>query len=216
VSAAIGIIGGTGREGRGLALRWARAGRRVIVGSRDPERARQTADELSQLAGATIEGAVNGEVAASAEVVVLATPFDGLLDALGPMATALAGKLVVSAVVPMRFVDGRPAIDEIAEGSAAEAVAAALPDSRVGAALHTVSARSLSRLDHDLDEDVAVVADDDADREAILQLCSEIGARGVAAGPLSLAHYVECQTAVLASLNKLNRSQAGLRFTGLP
>ncbi len=216
MSSAIAILGGTGKEGRGLAARLARAGHRVLVGSRDPDRARQAAAELTQLAGTGVEGDGNADVAAAAEIVVLATPFEGLLDLVGGIEDRLAGKLVVSAVVPMRFVDGRPVIDELPEGSAAEAVATRLTRSRVGAAFHTVSARSLSDLDHRLDEDVAVVADDEADREVILGLCADIGVRGVAAGPLSLSHYVECQTAVLASLNKLNRTQAGLRFTGLP
>jgi hypothetical protein len=205
VSASIAIIGGTGKEGRGLAARWARAGHRVLVGSRDPDRARQAAADLAELVGAGVEGGGNADVAAGAEIVVLATPFEGVLDTVGGFEGALAGKLVVSAVVPMRFVDGRPLIDEVPEGSAAQAVAARLPRSRVAAAFHTVSAKSL------LD-----IADDQADREVVLGLCADIGARGVVAGPLSLAHYVECQTAVLASLNKLNRTQSGLRFTGLP
>ncbi|HEV3234211.1 MAG TPA: NADPH-dependent F420 reductase [Candidatus Dormibacteraeota bacterium] len=216
MSASIAIIGGTGKEGRGLAARWARAGHRVLVGSRDPDRARQAAADLAELVGAGVEGGGNADVAAGAEIVVLATPFEGVLDTVGGFEGALAGKLVVSAVVPMRFVDGRPLIDEVPEGSAAQAVAARLPRSRVAAAFHTVSAKSLLDIDHALDEDVAIVADDQADREVVLGLCADIGARGVVAGPLSLAHYVECQTAVLASLNKLNRTQSGLRFTGLP
>jgi NADPH-dependent F420 reductase len=216
LSASIAIIGGTGKEGRGLAARWARAGHRVLVGSRDPDRARQAAAELTMLAGTDVEGDGNADVAAAADIVLLATPFEGVVETLAAFEGALAGKLVVSAVVPMRFVDGRPLVDEVPEGSAAQAVAARLPQSRVAAAFHTVSAKSLLDLEHELDEDVAIVADDEADREVVQGLCADIGVRGVFAGGLSLAHYVECQTAVLASLNKLNRTQSGLRFTGLP
>jgi NADPH-dependent F420 reductase len=209
VSAVIAIIGGTGKEGRGLGARWARAGHRLLLGSRDPNRAQQAAAELSEQSGVEVSGGANKDVAAAAEIVVLATPFDGLAQTLESMRDELAGKLVISAVVPMR-------VEEVPQGSAAQAVGSLLPGSRVGAAFHTVSAKSLRDLDHALDEDVPVVADDEADRETILGLCADIGARGVAVGPLNLAHYVESQSAVLASVNKLNRTQAGLRFTGLP
>ncbi|MDP9325220.1 MAG: NADPH-dependent F420 reductase, partial [Candidatus Dormibacteraeota bacterium] len=170
----------------------------------------------TELVRTEVEGGANAVVASAAEIVVLATPFEGVVETVGAFEGAVVGKLVVSAVVPMRFVEGRPLIDEVPEGSAAQAVAARLPQSRVAAAFHTVSANSLLDLDHAVDEDVAIVADDEADREVVLGLCADIGVRGVVAGGLSLAHYVECQTAVLASLNKLNRTQSGLRFTGLP
>ena len=216
MSAVIAIIGGTGKEGRGLGARWARAGHRLLLGSRDPNRAQQAAAELSEQSGVEVSGGANKDVAAAAEIVVLAAPFDGLAQTLEGMRDELAGKLVISAVVPMRVEEGRFSIEEVPQGSAAQAVGSLLPGSRVGAAFHTVSAKSLRDLDHALDEDVPVVADDEADRQTILGLCADIGARGVAVGPLNLAHYVESQSAVLASVNKLNRTQAGLRFTGLP
>jgi NADPH-dependent F420 reductase len=216
VSAAIAILGGTGKEGRGLAARWTRAGHSVTIGSRDAGRAAGVAVELTKLAGARVEGATNVDAAANAQIAVVTTPFEGAADTAEAAAAQLAGKLVVSAVVPMRIIDGRFAIEEVPEGSAAQQLAGRLPESRVGAAFHTVSAKLLLDLGHDLDEDVPVAADDDADSETILGLCADLGAHGVVVGPLSLAHYIESQTAVLASVNKLHRSQAGIRFTGLP
>ena len=216
MSESVAILGGTGREGRGLAARWARAGRRVVIGSRDPGRAAAAAAELAALAGGEVLGRRNAEAATEGEIVVLATPYEGLAETVAPLASALAGKLVISAVIPLRVVDGAFSVVDVPEGSAAALVAARLGDSRVGAAFHNVSARMLIDLDHPLDEDLPVVADTDEDRATIIGLCRDLGARGVAVGPLSLARYLEGFTAVLLSVNKLHRSQAGLRFTGLP
>lgn len=215
MTASIAIVGGTGKEGRGLGARWARAHRDVVLGSRDPDRALAAAAELTELSGTPVAGATNAEAVSRADIAVLATPFDGLAATLGPLADALRGKLVVSAVIPLEVVDGVFRVRDVAEGSAAELVAATLPGSRVGAAFHNISYRRLLDLDHQMDEDVPVAADDDGDRETILELCTDLGARGVAVGPLGLSRYLEGFTAVLLSVNKLHRTQSGIRFTGL-
>lgn len=212
----VAILGGTGKEGRGLAARWSKAGRTVTIGSRDAGRARAAADEVAALSGGDVRGADNGEACRAADVVVLATPFDGLEGTVMANADALKGKLVVSAVNPLRVTDGRISVREVAEGSAAELVAARLPQSRVATAFHNVSAVLLAKLDQDPDEDIPVAADAEADREVVVQLCRDLGARGVGVGPLSLARYLEGFTAVLLTINKLYRTQAGIRFTGLP
>lgn len=211
----VAILGGTGKEGRGLAARWSRAGRRVVIGSRDPERAVAAAAEVAALSGGEVAGLDNAEACAAAEIVVLATPFDGLDATVTVHAGALGGKLVVSAVIPLQVVDGNFGTLPVPEGSAAELVAARLPHSRVATAFHNISYKLLMDLDHSLDEDIPVAADAEADRELVLGLCRDMGARGVAVGPLSLARYLEGYTAVLLTINKLHRTQAGIRFTGL-
>jgi NADPH-dependent F420 reductase len=213
---AVAILGGTGKEGNGLAVRWARAGRHVIIGSRDPERARAAAEEVAKVSGGQVFGAGNFEAGAAAEVVVLATPYAALDDTVRANAPALTGKLVVSAVIPLRVSDGEISVLDVAEGSAAQLVATRLPQSRVAAAFHNVSAVHLRNLEHRLEEDIPVAADSEADRGIVVELCADLGARGVGVGPLRLARYLEGFTAVLLTLNKLNRTQTGIRFTGLP
>jgi 8-hydroxy-5-deazaflavin:NADPH oxidoreductase len=212
----VAILGGTGNEGRGLAARWSRAGRKVIIGSRDPERAGAAASEVAARSGGIVDGTDNNQASRSANVVVLATPFEGLEATVMANADALADKLVVSAVNPLRFAEGRISMREIAEGSAAELVAARLPQSRVATAFHNLSAVLLGKLDREPDQDIPVAADAEADRELVVELCKDLGARGVGVGPLSLARYLEGYTAVLLTVNKLHRTQAGIRLTGLP
>jgi 8-hydroxy-5-deazaflavin:NADPH oxidoreductase len=216
VADAVAILGGTGKEGRGLAARWARAGRHVTLGSRDPERARSTAAEVAKISGGQVSGASNLDACAAAGVVVLATPFAALDATVTANAPALAGKLVISAVIPLRVAEGEISVIDVAEGSAAQLVAARLPQSRVAAAFHNVSAVHLNNLERQLDEDIPVAADSEADRGVVIDLCADLGARGVGIGPLRLARYLEGFTAVLLTLNKLNRTQTGIRFTGLP
>jgi NADPH-dependent F420 reductase len=188
----------------------------VTIGSRDVERARAAAAEVARVSGGQVTGATNLEACAAAEVVVVATPFAGLDETVRANAPALAGKLVVSAVIPLRVADGEISVLDVAEGSAAQLVATRLPQSRVAAAFHNVSAVHLRDLERQLDEDIPVAADSEADRGIVVGLCADLGARGVGVGPLRLARYLEGFTAVLLTLNKLNRTQTGIRFTGLP
>jgi NADPH-dependent F420 reductase len=208
----VAIVGGTGREGRGLAARLGRAGRDVVIGSRDAARARATAEALVAASGG---GMANADAANAAGIVVLATPFDGLDEVLLACGPALDGKLVVSAVIPLQVDDGRFGVRAVSEGSAAQLVAARAPRARVAAALHNVSARILADLDQDIEEDVPFACAD-ADREAVRGLCADLGARGVFVGGLHLAPYLEGYTAVLLTVNRLYRVQAGIRITGLP
>lgn len=210
--ASVAVLGGTGKEGRGLALRWARAGIEVFLGSRDPARAAATAEEVAHATGGRVHGLANSDAAASAEVAVATTPYEGMAATLESCREALSGKLLVSAVVPMQVVEGRFSNRVLEKGSAAEEAASILTGSRVAAAFHSVSASTLARLDHDLDEDVPVAADEPADRETVAALCAAIGMRAVAAGPLSLARYIEGLTPLIVSINRLNKVNAGIRF----
>ena len=212
--ASVAILGGTGKEGRGLALRWAGAGRRVILGSRDPERAASAAAEVAAAVNGDVRGLGNADACAAADVVVIATTFDGLAGTIEACATQLAGKLVVSAVIPLQVAEGRFSVQAVAEGSAAQRAAALAPRARVAAAFHNVSHKLLADLEHAIEEDIPFAAPDE-DAATIDALCADLGARGVHVGGLHLAPYLEGYTAVLLSVNRRYKAQAGIRFTGL-
>lgn len=217
----IGIIGGTGPLGRGLAGRLAAAGCTVRLGSRDAARGRSVAAEVAADLDAT--GRPAGEVvgtdnlgAAEAPVVVVAVPFDGLDEALTPLRDRLGGRVVVSAVNPLAFDEQGPWSEPVAEGSAAAAVAARLPDARMTAAFHTLSGVRLRRLAEPMDDDVPVFGDDQDAVATVVALADRLeGCRGVAAGPLRLVRALEELTPVLVEVNRRNRSHVGIRFTRL-
>jgi 8-hydroxy-5-deazaflavin:NADPH oxidoreductase len=214
----VAIVGGTGPLGRGVAARLARTGVEVRLGSRDPDRARAAAEQVTGwLAGAADIGAGgNDEVVAGADVVLLAVPYEGLAATVEQLAGALDGKLVVSAVNPLTFDDRGPVPLAVAEGSAAELVAARVPGARVVAALHSVSSRELKRVDEPLDDDVPVLGDDEDAVAAVVALLERIdGCRPVAAGPLRLARVAEDLTCLLLSVNRRHRAHVGVRFTRL-
>src|SRR5438874_1667763 len=167
----IAILGGTGAEGRGLAKRFADAGRTVIVGSRQAERAESAATELNQeLGSALVSGAENRAAALSADLVVLTIPYDGLAEAVKPLAGALAGKTVISTIVPLEFARGTAKLIQVAAGSAAQELQALLPDARVIAAFHHLSAPTLANLSERVDADVLVCGDDAAAKQDAIEL----------------------------------------------
>jgi hypothetical protein len=209
----IGILGGTGDQGRGLARRFALAGHQVIIGSRSPERAAAAAQGI----GHGVEGLANAGAARGASVVIAAVPWEGHGDLLTGLAAELAGKIVVDCVNPLGF-DQRGAYPlPVAEGSAAEQAAALLPRSTVVAAFHHISAVLL--LDPDLtsiDCDVLVLGDDRAATDLVQALAARIpGARGVYAGRLRNCHQVEALTANLVSVNRRYKAHAGIRITDI-
>jgi 8-hydroxy-5-deazaflavin:NADPH oxidoreductase len=213
----IGILGGTGDQGQGLAYRFALAGLRVIVGSRSAERARAAADVLTALSGQPVEGMTNAEMSREAELVIAAIPYEGHADLLSGLADELAGKIVVDCVNPLGF-DSRGAYPlPVPEGSAAQQAAALLPDSRVVAAFHHVSAKLL--LDPEVqtvDLDVLVLGDDREATGAVQELAGRIaGVRGVYAGRLRNAGQVEALTANLVSINRRYKAHAGIRVTDI-
>lgn len=216
----VAVLGGTGKLGGGLARRWAAAGVAVTVGSRDADRARARATEIgSDLPrdAAAVTGATNPDAIAGADLVVLAVPFDGAAALVADLADALAGALVVSAVNPLGFDRLGPYPGEVdGAGSAAELLAAAAPDARWTAALHSVSSVTLSDLDAPLEDDVLVVGDDDGDVDRAVAAIAALGVRALPAGPLRLAGTLEAFTAVLISVNKRHRAHAGVRLSGLP
>ncbi len=214
----IAVISGTGKQGGGLALRWARAGYRVIVGSRDRARAEQAAGSLSAAAdGAAIEGMDNGSAAASCDIAVLAVPHASQLAMLAPLGDALAGKILIDVTVPL--VPPRVAKVQLPEGGSAVVLAQALLGDgvRVVSAFQNIAAQHLADPDHDIDCDVLVCGDDKDARDAAIALTEAAGMRGWHAGPLANSAAAEALTSVLVSINRTYRiAGAGIRITGEP
>jgi NADPH-dependent F420 reductase len=213
----VGVLGGTGDQGRGLARRLAHAGVPVMIGSRDAGRAAKAAAEVAETIhdGARISGAANEVVAATADLVIVAVPWEGHRDLLVSLAGSLAGKVVIDCVNPMGF-DNRGAYPlPVPEGSAAQQAAEVLPDSTVVGAFHHVSAVVL--LDPEvaeLNQDVLVLGDDRAATDRVQALASLLpGVRGIYAGRLRNCGQVEALTANLVSVNRRYKGHAGLRIT---
>jgi hypothetical protein len=214
----IGIVGGTGREGKGLALRWAEKGHEIIIGSRDAEKAAAKARELGAAAPggqARITGGSNEEAAAAGEVVVLTVPYAAHADTLRAVRAQLAGRILVDITVPLQ----PPKVTQVhlPPGTAAALEAQALldPSTRVVAALHHVSSAHLGEPGHAIDCDVLVCSDDEAARAAVIGLVVDLGLRGLDAGVLRNAVALESLTPVLLHLNRKYKTNAGIRITGL-
>ncbi len=214
---AVAILGGTGPQGRGLALRLARAGVHVTIGSRDATRARETAEALAAGTDLPVDGAPNAEAATRADVVLVAVPWDAHEPTLRSLAGELAGRVVIDIVNPLTFDKFGPVAVPVPEGSAAEQARALLPRSTVVAGFHHVSAKVLLDGDEEaIDTDILVCGDDqDAKRRALALADRVPGARGVDAGPLRLARYLEDMTVVMLSVNRRYRTNTGLRLTNL-
>lgn len=207
----VAILGGTGDQGQGLALRFAVSGLPVVIGSRDPMRA---ADVAAQL-GHGIRGVGNDQAAESADIVVVAVPWSAHADTLATLRGQLAGKVVVDCVNPLGFDAQGPHALPVPEGSACEQAAALLPDSRVVGAFHHVSAVLLKDLTTaSVDIDVLVVGDDRDATDQVIALAGRVpGARGVYAGRLRNAGQVEALTANLIAVNRRYKGHAGIRVT---
>jgi 8-hydroxy-5-deazaflavin:NADPH oxidoreductase len=214
----IGVLGGTGDQGRGLARRLAIAGHRVVIGSRDAGRAAAAAAALAAdeaIQAGLLSGGLNADAARQADVVIAAIPWDGHGELLAGLADQLAGKVLVDCVNPLGF-DGKGAYAlPVAEGSAAQQAASVLPDTTVVGAFHHVSAELL--LDPDVDRlelDVLVLGDDRQATDLVAALASQIpGVRGIYGGRLRNCGQVEALTANLVSINRRYKAHAGLRIT---
>lgn len=207
----VGVLGGTGEQGRGLARRLAMAGHRVVIGSRDASRAATAAAELGH--GAT--GLSNEDCARSTDIVIVAVPWEGHASLLQTLRGALAGKVVVDCVNPMGF-DKQGAFSlRVEEGSAAEQAAGILDDSRVVAAFHHISAvLLLDETVDSIDTDVLVLGDDREATDMVQALANRIaGIRGLFGGRLRNAGQVEAMTANLISINRRYKVHAGIRIT---
>ena len=214
----IAVLGGTGKEGSGLVLRWAHSGYRVLIGSRDARRAAVKAEELNAVLGASlIRGLSNVEAAAQADLVVVSVPYSAHPAMLEAIKDHVQGKIVVDVTVPLK----PPAVRTVhlPDGFAAslEAQNVLGPDVRVVAAFQNVGAAHLNSLDEPVECDVLMCGDDAEAKENVARLVEAIpGMRAIDAGPLANAVAVESLTPVLLYINKRYRvSGAGIRITGL-
>jgi NADPH-dependent F420 reductase len=215
------IIGCTGALGFGLALRLGREGVPILVGSRDPGRAREAAaNAAEQVPDGSFTGLQNEEAAPRAEIVVLSVPFRSQSETLTHLKGVLKpGQLLVDATVPLAAAVSGKATRTLGvwQGSAAQASQEMVPEGvRVVAAFHTVSAALLGDLDHELDEDVLICGDRREDKDRVAELVDLIpGLRPVDCGPLEMARIVESLTPLIISINVRNRARAGIKITGL-
>ncbi len=220
---AISILGGTGDQGLGLALRFAKAGRPVVIGSRKADRAEQAAKEvLEKVPGADVTGFENAEATKRAPVVILSVPFEHTASTVKGLKDVLeAGQIVVSMAVPLATAvgDGPMRMVGVWQGSAAEMVEGLVPAGvGVVSAFQNVPAHRLMELDEEVDCDV-VVSGKPKDREPVIALCELIpGIRALNGGPLGNARIVEAMTALMIGLNVRYKvpEGCGVRFTGLP
>jgi NADPH-dependent F420 reductase len=214
----IGVLGGTGPQGRGIAARLAMNGHTVTIGSRDAARAQGVVDELRAKWGERVAGlkAADNDAASEADVVLVATVWDAAVPTARDHAAQLEGKTVV-VIANGLTKDGRafrPVMPE--EGSIAEAVQAVVPGARVTAAFHLIPAKSLGDLDHQLDADIPVAGDDDDARTQVLDLVDTIpGLKGLDAGPLWNARGLEAFTATVLTINLRHKGEGSLHLSGI-
>ena len=213
------IVGGTGPAGSGLALRWARAGEHVVIGSRDPKRAQEVATQIAAKTGGKVEGAENAAAVAQGDVVVLAVPFPGHAELLNQLRPAFRpDAILIDVTVPLASDVGGHSTRTIGvwQGSAAQQAAEMLPGIAVAAAFQNVAAGVLAG-DAPVECDVIVCTDDPRAREVTADLATKIpGVHAVDGGRLENARIVEQLTALLITINKRHKSHtAGIRITGL-
>ena len=213
----LAVLGGTGKEGSGLAARWAAAGYDVVIGGRDAAKAEAAAAELAaEIPGAKVRGMDNAAAAAAGEIIVLTVPYAAQQATALGVADALQGKILVDVTVPLV----PPKVNRVQlpeGGSAVVALQQALGDGvRVVSAFQNISAHHLRDLHHDLDCDVLVAGDDIGAREQVIVLAEAAKLRGFHAGPLCNSVVAEALTSVLISINQRYKvPSAGIRITGL-
>jgi NADPH-dependent F420 reductase len=216
--ASIAVLGGTGKEGGGLALRWAHKGHRVVIGGRDAGRAAEAASAMRETLGGTadVSGAANPDAAASCDIVVLAVPYAAQQATVQDVRGALAGKILIDVTVPL--VPPKVSRVQLPEGgSAVEAVQKLLGEEvRVVSAFQNISAHHLTKLDEVIECDVLVCADDPAAADEVVALAEEIGLKAWNAGPLANSVVAEGLTSVLIALNRRYKVPgSGIRITGV-
>jgi len=212
----IAILGGTGKEGAGLATRWARVGHSIIIGSRDAERAKTKAAKLREATHKLpIMGESNAEAARLGAVVVIALPAQGLAATLPEVREGCRDKVVVSTVVPLTF--GGPRLHTPPPaGSSAEEAQALLPEAKVVAAFQHIAAHELAEADHPIECDLLLCGADAAAKETVAELGRSMGLRPIDVGALSNAGPLEGITAILATINRRYKlKNSGFKITGL-
>ena len=218
---AIAVLGGTGKEGRGLAIRWAHAGYSVIIGSRDPDRAATAAAELNTLLGKEpiVRGLGNVDAARECDIAVLSVPYEAHTATLASIQEAVQGKLLIDVTAPLDP-DNKRRVRRLAGGSAGQEAQQFLGENvRVVSAFQNVSYTHLAamRLDETLDCDVLVCGNDKDAKRQVIDLARAAGMMAFDAGPIENSVVAEGLTAVLININiQAKTKSAGIHITGVP
>ena len=214
----IAVLGGTGKEGSGLALRWANAGHHIVIGSRMREQAQEAAAAINARIGIErAEGAHNLAAAQRGDIIVLTVPYTAQLTTLEEVRTALTGKILIDVTVPL--VPPQVGRVQLPDGGSAVVKTQAMlgPGVRVVSAFQNVSAELLSELDRPIDCDVLVCGDDRDARAQVIALAQDAGMRAFHAGPLANSVVAEALTSVLITINRQYKvKHSGIAITGLP
>lgn len=213
----IAILGGTGPEGQGLALRFAQASYRVIIGSRDKDRAKQVANDIGTLISTDlVMGTTNKEAAELGSTVFISLPYVAQRETLLELRPSLDGKTVVDVIAPLVFNKGIAQAVQVEEGSAAEQAQEILPLSRLVGAFHSISARDLLIPDRSIDCDVVVCSDDGLAKTEVMKLAELIrGVRAIDGGGLQSSRYVEGLTALLLNVNRIYKCHSMIKIMGI-
>ena len=223
VERTIAVIGGTGDQGFGLVLRWAKAGEKVVIGSRQQQKAEDAAKKANSiLGGEFVSGMENPKAAAAADIIVMSVPFAAHVDMIKSVHDSVQqDDVFVDVVVPLSTAVGGSASTSLNvwEGSAAQQAARLLPPhTKVASAFHNVVAEALQRIDKKVDSDVIVCSDSQETRKLVMDLATKIpGVKAVDGGRLENSRIVEQITALLIGINiRYKVNDAGIRITGLP
>ena len=215
--ARIAFVGGTGPEGLGLAMRFAKSGNAVFIGSRTEERAAEAVAKLQEaVPEGEIYGGFNHEGAEKADFVFITVPADGHADVLASLVEAIGDRIVVDCVAPMVFDKDGPKPTPPEEGSAAEQARAILPEAKIVSAFHHMDAKALQNLDTPMQGDVIVCGDHKTAKKKVMSLVEEIEyVRGLDGGPLMNSRITEAMTALLIHINRNYKVHSGIRITGV-
>ena len=212
----LGFLGGTGPEGKGLALRFALAGEKVFIGSRTSSRGIEASNSLKKFSDNNIFGGTNSEAASKSDVIVAAMPYEGQRETLETLKTSLTGKIVITVVAPLIFNKGAISALPVKDGSAALEAQKILPESHIIGAFQNISARDLLIPSKPIDADVIVCGDDQDAKDYVITLANMIqGVRGINGGGLKNAGYVENLTALLLNINQVYKSHSSIKISGV-
>jgi len=213
----IGIIGGTGPEGLGLAMRFAKAGDRVFIGSRSQERAEEAGRKVKEaLPDANVQGLLNAEAVEKAEVVFLTVPWDAHASTLENLAEAIGDKILVDVAVPMLFDRGQPKAILVEEGSAAQQARAVASRAKVVSAFHHLDGTDLQKVERPMQGDVLVCGDHKGAKKKVMEVVERIEyVRALDGGALSNSRYLEEWTVMLLHLNRIYKAHTGVRIVGV-
>ena len=209
----IGFIGGTGPEGRGLALRFALAGEKVFIGSRNKSRGIEIAEEIEKHSPGFVIGGSNEEASAKSDIIVIATPYDAQRTTVQELKSHLNGKIIVNVIAPLSFNKGSISSIRVEDGSAALECQKLLPNSSVISAFNNISAQDLLKKDKKIDCDVIVCGNEDNSKKTVMDLAEKIySIRAIDGGTLENSRYVEDLTALLLNINKIYKWHSSIKI----